>query len=401
MGLIQAALASGAGAISEQWKEYFYCDAIPANVIAVKGHKKVSGLSSNWGSDNIITDGSIIAVADGQCMVIVEQGKVVDICAEPGEFRYDSSTEPSVFTGNLGEAVKTIFAQIGKRFEFGGQPAQDQRIYYFNTKELVGNKYGTPNPVPFRVVDQRVPYDFDIRIKCFGEYSLKVTDPILFYTNVCGNFSEVYPVSQISDQLRTELLTSLAAALAKLPIDNGVRRYSDIALHTGELADALNEQLSNKWRDLRGIEIVSFGVSSVTAVPEDEAKIQSFQTAASYKDAVYADAQMKQSAAEALKDAANNAGGAMMGFANLNAAQASGASILQATGQAAAQQTATVTAAPAAGTWTCPTCGKVSDGNFCPACGTKRPETTKWFCPTCGKENDGNFCTACGTKKPE
>ena len=142
MGLIKAAMGAAGGVMADQWKEFFYCDAIPAEVLAVKGQKRVSGRSSNkHGSDNIISNGSVIAVADGQCMMIVEQGKVVDVCAEPGEYTYDYSTEPSLFTGSLSDNIGAVFQNIGKRFTFGGEPPKDQRVYYFNTKELVGNKY--------------------------------------------------------------------------------------------------------------------------------------------------------------------------------------------------------------------------------------------------------------------
>ena len=273
MGLIQAALGSAGGVLAEQWKEYFYCEALPANVLAVKGKKRNSGRSSNTrGSDNIISSGSVIAVADGQCMLIVDQGKVVELCAQPGEYTYDASTEPSVFTGNLGEAVATVFQQFARRFTFGGEVPKDQRIYYFNTKEIPGNKYGTPSPVPFRVVDRNINLDIDIAIRCFGEYSFRLTNPLLFYANVCGNVTQDYTVDELQGQMRTELLTALQPAFARIS-DMGIR-YSSLPGHTVELADALNDVLSSKWRDLRGIEIVSMGVSSVKASEEDEAMIK-------------------------------------------------------------------------------------------------------------------------------
>ncbi|MBR2635609.1 MAG: SPFH domain-containing protein, partial [Oscillospiraceae bacterium] len=262
MGLIKAALGSVGGVLADQWKEYFYCEAIPANVIAVKGQKRTGGRSSNTkGEENIISNGSIIAVADGQAMIIVEQGKVVDICAEPGEYTYDMSSEPSIFSGNLGDSIKQTFSTIGKRFTFGGDTAKDQRVYYFNTKELVGNKYGTPSPVPFRVVDERAAIDIDINVRCFGEYSYHVCDPILFYTNVCGNVTSEYTRDNLDSQLRTELLTALQPAFARISA-MGIR-YSALPGHTEELASALNDVLSEKWSGLRGIEIVSFGVSSI------------------------------------------------------------------------------------------------------------------------------------------
>ena len=262
MGLLKAALGAAGSALGDQWKVYFYCDAIPETVLAVKGRKRVSGRSSNTrGSDNLITNGSLIAVADGQCMMIVEQGKVVEFTAEPGEFTYDTSTEPTVFAGDLGSSILETFKTVGKRFTFGGDTAKDQRVYYFNLKELVGNKYGTPSPVPFRVVDSNIGLDVDISIRCFGEYSYRISDPLLFYTNVCGNFADSFDRAQLDGQLKTELLTALQPAFARIS-EMGIR-YSALPGHTLELADALNEVLSKKWRDLRGIEIVSFGVSSV------------------------------------------------------------------------------------------------------------------------------------------
>ena len=396
MGLILAALSAAGSTLRDQWKEYFYCDSLPADTICVKASKRAQGFSANRGNDNIITDGSVIAVADGQCMLIVENGQVVDICADPGEYRYDSKTEPSIFTGSLCEGVKQVFAQIGKRFTFGGQPAGDQRVYYFNTKELTGIKYGTASPVPFRVVDQRAGIDVDINVKCFGEYSLKVTDPILFYTNVCANVIDDYKVSDIENQLRTELLTALQPAFARISAA-GVR-YSEVPGHTMELADALNTELSKKWKELRGIEIVSFGVSSIKADEEDEKRMKELQFNAAYKDrdtmaANYAAAEM-----EALKEAAKNEGGAAMGFYGLNAAQNAGGTTVA---NLYANQAPAAPAAPAANAWKCPKCGTENTGNFCGNCGEKKPGTAKWICPKCGTENTGNFCGNCGEKKPE
>ena len=273
MGLIKAALGAAGGVLADQWKEYFYCEALPENVLLTKGKKRVSSRSSNTkGSDNIISNGSVIAVADGQCMLIVEQGKVVDICAEPGEFIYDLSTEPSIFYGKLSQTIPAVLKEIGKRFTFGGEAPKDQRVYFVNTKELMGNKYGTPSPVPFRVVDAKIGLDVDISIRCFGEYSYHITNPILFYTNVCGNVADEYTRDRIDSQLKSELLTALQPAFAKIS-EMGIR-YSALPGHTLEMADALNEVLSKKWGELRGIEIASFGVNSVKASEEDEQMIK-------------------------------------------------------------------------------------------------------------------------------
>ena len=407
MGLMKAAAGAASGVMADQWKEYFYCEALPTDILAVKGKKKVTGRSSNYkGDENIITTGSLVAVADGQCMLIVEQGKVVEVCAEPGEFVYDASTEPSIFAGSLGESIGQVFRNIGKRFTFGGEAPKDQRVYYFNTRELTGNKYGTASPVPFRVVDQRAGIDMDIGIKCFGEYSIRLKNPLLFYTNVCGNVSEDYKVEQLAGQMRTELLTALQPAFARIS-GMGIR-YSALPGHTMELADALNEQLSSKWRDLRGMEIVSFGVSSVKADEEDEKTIKELQRNAAFTDPTRAAAHLVGAQGDAMKMAASNtAAGPAMAFMGMGiAGQAGGvnAQNLFQMGQQqqqmqmqqqAAQQAAP---APAAGAWKC-ACGAENTGKFCMECGKPKPEES-WKCPQCGTENRGKFCSECGAKKP-
>ena len=410
MGLIAAIGGAAGGVLADQWKEYFYCEAIPADVLAVRGKKRTTKRGSNKGSDNIISNGSIIAVADGQCMMIVEQGKVVDYCAEPGEFVYDMSTEPSLFDGGkLGANIKAVFKNIGKRFTFGGEAPKDQRVYYFNTKEIIGNKYGTPSPVPFRVVDQRAGIDIDISLKCFGEYSYRLTNPILFYTNVCGNVTQDYRRSEIDGQMKSELLTALQPAFARISA-MGVR-YSAVPGHTAELAAALKKELSAQWQDFRGIEIERIGVSSVKADEEDEKMIKELQKNAAFTNPTLAAANLVGAQASAMQSAASNqSAGSAMAFMGMNmAGQAGGfnAQSLYQMGQQQAAQTAPVTApaaAPAAasagGTWTCPGCGAAASGKFCTECGTKKPEEG-WTCPSCGKVNKGKFCAECGTKKPD
>ena len=401
MGLIKAITGAAGGVLADQWKEYFYCEALDADTLVAKGKKRVSGRSSNTkGVENIISTGSVVAVADGQCMIIVEQGKVAELCAEPGEFVYDASSEPTIMAGNLGDSIGAVFKNIGKRFTFGGEAPKDQRIYYINTKEIIGNKYGTPGPVPFRVVDQNIGLDVDISIRCFGEYSYRICNPILFYTNVCGNVSAEYDRTQIDGQLKSELLTALQPAFAKIS-GMGIR-YSALPGHTMEMADALNEVLSKKWRELRGVEIVSMGVSSVKASEEDEAMIKELQRSAVYRNANMAAAKMVDAQAEDMKTAAANPNGAMMGFMGMNMAQQAGglnANQLFQMGQqqAAAAPVAPVAPAAPAGGWKC-ACGAVNTGKFCIECGSKKPEDG-WKC-ACGSVNKGKFCPECGAKKP-
>ncbi len=402
MGLIKAITGAAGGVLADQWKEYFYCESIDESVLVVKGQKRVSGRSSNTkGEDNIISNGSVIAVNDGQCMIIVDQGKVAEICAEPGEFTYDSSTEPSIFSGNLGESILDTFKAIGKRFTFGGDTGKDQRVYYFNTKEIIGNKYGTANAVPFRVVDNNIGLDIDISIKCFGEYSYRIVDPILFYTNVCGNVDYQYERSEIDSQLKTELLTALQPAFAKIS-EQGIR-YSALPGHTTEIADALNEVLTKSWKEKRGIAVASFGVSSVKASEEDEQMIKEAQRNAINRNPNMAAATLVGAQAQAMQDAAKNPNGSMMAFAGMNmAGQAGGmnASQLFSMGAAQAPQQAApapAPAAPAAGSWTC-SCGTVNTGKFCSNCGSPNP-AGPWTC-SCGTQNTGKFCSNCGSPRP-
>ena len=398
MGLISAITEAARGALADSWREYFYCEALAADVLLTKGAKRANKGSNKQGNDNIISNGSIIAVADGQCMLIVEQGKVVELCAEPGEFVWDNSTEPSIFYGSLGDNIKKTFSQIGKRFTFGGDTGKDQRVYYINTKEIPGNKYGTPNPVPFRVVDRNIGLDVDIAIRCHGEYSYKIMDPIVFYTNVAGNVAGSYKRDQIDSQLKTELMTSLQPAFAKIS-EMGIR-YSALPGHTMEIAGALNEVLSKQWGELRGIQVVSFGVSSVTASEEDEKMIKDLQKSAVLRDPTMAAATITAAQADAMKMAASNeATGPMMAFAGMNmATQAGGMNAQNLFAMGQAQQQAAPAATPVAG-WTCE-CGQTGNtGKFCTQCGKPQPSADGWTC-SCGTVNKGKFCSNCGAKKP-
>lgn len=410
MGLIKAVKSAVGGVVADQWLEYFYCDSLDSDVLVTKGHKRQQGrgAGNNKGEDNIISNGSVIAVNEGQCMIIVDQGKVVEFCAEAGEFKYDTSTEPSLFCGSLGENIKKTFSTIGKRFTFGGETAKDQRVYFFNTKEIMGNKYGTANPVPFRVVDENIGLDIDISIRCNGEYSYHIVDPILFYTNVCGNVVDDYERSEIDSQLKTELMTALQPAFAKISA-MGIR-YSAVPAHTMELADALNEVLSEKWAQLRGLEIVSFGINTMKASEEDEAMIKELQKSAVLRNPNMAAATLVGAQAEAMKSAAaNTSTGPMMAFAGMNMANMAGGMNAQnlfamgAQQQAAPQQSAPQQAVPQAAApagWTC-SCGKTGNtGKFCAECGSPKPaEEAGWTC-SCGAVNKGKFCSECGAKKP-
>jgi len=398
MGLIKAALGSVESVLADQWREYFYCDSMGADVLAAKGVKRTSGRSSNTrGSDNIISNGSVIAVNEGQAMMIVDQGGIVEFTAEAGEFTWDASTEGSVFYGGLGKGLKASWENLKRRFTFGGDTGKDQRVYFFNLKEILGNKYGTPTPVPFRVVDHNIGLDMDISIRCNGEYSYKITDPMLFYKNICGNVSGYYTRSQFDSQLKSEFLTCLQPAFARISA-MGIR-YSALPGHTMELAQAMDDVLTEKWAGLRGISIVSVSVNSVTASPEDEATIKELQKSAVFRNTGMAAAHMVQAQAEAMKTAAANENGAMMGFMGMNMAQTAGGINANTLFQMNQAQQSAAPAAPAASNgWKC-SCGAENTGKFCVECGSKKPEAKGWTC-SCGSVNQGKFCSECGAKKP-
>ena len=422
MGLVRAAGAALSTMMGDQWREYFYCNALDNDTLMLKGEKRIGPKSSNTnGADNIISNGALIAVNDGQCMIIVEQGAIVEVCAEPGEFVFDSSTEPSIFYGDLGENLVNSFKTFVKRFAFGGDTAKDQRIYYFNTKEIIGNKYGTANPVPFRVLDKNIDLDIEIALRAHGEFTFRLMDPILFYKNLAGNVEKDYKKQEIESQLRSELLTKLQPAFARIA-ETGVRYYQ-ITAHTDELGQILNELLSKSWGEHYGIEMTAFGISSVTAPEEDIEMIKQLQKNAVYRNATMAAANLTAAQADAMRAAASNEStGPMMAFAGMNMANQVGgfnAGNLYAMG--AEQQNAAAAAnantpagnaespAPAAAAsvagvatasdWTCPKCGhEHNNGKFCSECGTAKTED--WTCPECGHTgNKGKFCSECGHKK--
>ncbi len=340
-------------------------------------------------------------------MLIVEQGEIVEFCAEPGEFTYDSSAEPSIFAGNLGDVIEETFAAIGRRFAYGGDTGRDQRIYYINTKELVDNKFGTPNPIPFRVADSRIGLDIDVSVRCSGVYSYRIADPLTFYARVCGNVEREYTRDELDSQLKTEFISALQPAFGKLS-DMGLRP-SQIVSHNTELEAAMNQVLSSKWGQLRGLEVVSIALGSVTLPPEDAQMIKDAQQAAMMRDPSMAAAVLTGAQAEAMKAAASNHAGAMNGFMGMGMAMNAGGGNVQnlfamgqqqmqggqVQGQPPQMQQPQQPAAQQSGGWTC-SCGTVCTGNFCPECGSPRPSGTgEWAC-SCGAVNSGKFCQNCG-----
>lgn len=406
MGLIKAGIGALGGTLADQWKEFFYCDSLPDDVLVRKGQKRVSGRSSNTkGSDNIISNGSGIAVADGQCMIIVEQGKIVEVCAEPGEFTYDTSTEPSIFAGSLGRSILDTFKTVGKRFAYGGDTGKDQRVYYFNTKEIKGNKFGTPSPILFEVVNKRIGFSKTVNVRCNGVYSYFITDPLLFYTKVCGNVDYEYTREEIDDTLKTEFVSQLQTAFGILSEQE--LRPAQLPAKVNELRSAMNEALRYEWIESRGITVGKIALNPINLNPEDMKAIAQMEDSMSYgSNAAMALGRMTTAQANAMETAAGNSAGAMTGFMGMGmAGNAMGgfnpAQQIAMMQQQQMQQQAAAPA-PAADSWTC-SCGAVNTGKFCNNCGSKKPEPKPaggWKC-ACGATVSGNFCPECGAKKPE
>ena len=406
MGLIKAALGTFGTVAGDQWREFFYCDALPEDILVTKGKKRIGKHSSNTnGTENIITNGACIAVNEGQCMMIVDQGKIVEFAAEAGEFTWDASSESTIFYGGLGEGLKGSWENMKRRFTFGGDTGKDQRVYFFNLKHIYGNKYGTPTPIPFRVVDNNIGLDMDTSIRCNGEYTYQIMDPMLFYKNVCGNVEADFTRSRLDSTLKGEFITALQPALARVSAQ-GIRYY-ELPGHAVEIAEAMNEVLTNKWKKLRGISVVSVIMNPPSAPPEDEAYIKELQRTATLRNTNMAAAHMVKAQAEAMKTAAGNEAGAMMGFMGMNMAQMAGGlnanSLFQMNQQpmqqpAAAPAPAAPAPAAAANTWKC-ACGAENTGKFCVECGASKPAANGWTC-ACGSVNKGKFCPECGAKKP-
>ena len=423
MGLIKAALGAAGGTLADQWKEFFTCDSMDKDTLMVRGVKQQNGRTSNTkGHDNVITNGSGIAVADGQCMLIVDQGQVVEICAEPGEFTYDSSKEPTIFEGPLGKSIIETFKTMGKRFTYGGDTGRDQRVYYINTKEILENKFGTANPIPFRVVDRNIGFDVDLTIRCNGVYSYKIADPIVFYTKIASNVAESYTRDELDKQMKTEFIDALAPALAQISAMQV--RPSEIPLHKKELVEAMNTELSADWMEKRGITIVSIGMNPITLTEEDQAKLSQAQTSGMYRDPSMAGAALVGAQADAMRSAASNPNGAMAGFMGMGMAGAMGGAanaqgFFQMAGQQQQpmggqpmggqpmggqpmqQQPVQQQAAPAAEGWTCE-CGAVNQDKFCQNCGKQKPAGAPLYkCDKCGwtppdPHNPPKFCPECG-----
>lgn len=375
MGLIQAFKGSVSGELANQWKELFVSDSMSADTLVKRADHKVSGRSSNTKGDaDVITKGSAIIVNEGQCAILVDSGKVIDVAAEPGAYEWEENGSASIFAGDFGD----IFKEFGRRFTFGGEKPVQQRVYFVNTKDIVGLKFGTPSPIPFRILDNNVGLDMDTTLKCNGNYSMRVSDPTQLYVSLAGNVKDEYTIEDIQDQLRATFIAALQPALGKLT-NLGVRP-SGIPSYTKEMSEAMGEELNSDWTNKYGLAITSVQILTTIIPDEDAATLKELQKTGAFRNQSMAGAALIGAQAEAMKNAASNPNGAMMGFMGMNMAMQAGGANAQDLLNAGAATTGANQMAGAAN-------GGTAAGN-------------RWFCPNCGNENFGNFCVNCGTKRP-
>ena len=393
MGFIKAFAGSVSGELANQWKEFYVCDSLPSQVIIKRASHKVSGRSANKKADvDDISKGSTVIVNEGQCAILVSQGKILDVAAEPGAYTWNDGTSPSFFSGTISEVIKKGW----ERFSYGGENPVQQRVYYVNMKQLLGCRFGTPTPVPFRVVDANIGLDLDTSLRCNGIYSMKVSDPVALYRSVAGNVEDEFTVEQTNDQLRAEFVQALQPAFAQLS-GMGIRP-SALPGHTKEISDAMRAELTGPWMEHYGLELISVQIISATIPEEDQKAISDIQRQAVYRSKGLAGAALVQAQAEALKTAAGNPSGAMLGFAGMNLANAAGGINAgqffegqEATGAPSGQPDRKQTASGQA----------VSAQQSEDQTAAENPENSGvWFCPKCGTKCDGNFCPKCGTRKP-
>ena len=405
MGLLYAALAGAATTLADTWLEFYVCESIPTDVLVVRGKKQLGKHSSNTkGNDNVISDGSGIVVHEGQAMIMVDQGVIVEIATEPGKYTYQTGTAPSIFSSSFGAGIKNTIKEAWERIKHGGSAAKDQRIYFFNMKELLDNKFGTQNPVPFRVTYQDLGRSFTVGVRCNGIYSYKIADPVLFYTNVCGNVTNQYSRSELDSQLKSEFLDSLQPAFANISA-SGIR-YDELPGRQREVKTAIETELDPEWKEKRGLQIEKVAINSATISAEDTKRIQEFEDRAWNTNPTNAAATLVEAQAQAMQNAASNPNGAAMGLFGMGMANQAGGMNAQSLFSMGAQQGAVgATTAPGAGGaapadgWKCD-CGTTNTGKFCNNCGKPKPApANSWKCE-CGSENTGKFCANCGKPKP-
>ena len=397
MGIIRAAIQTVTGSLSDQWQEIVEPEGMGEQTVFTKGVVKKSG---GKGTKDVISNGSVIHVYDNQFMILVDGGKIVDYTAEPGYFIVDNSSSPSLFNGEWGESLKEAF----NRFKFGGATPMSQQVFYINTQEIKGIKFGTRNPINY--FDNF--YNAELFLRAHGTYSIRITNPLLFYAEAIPRNAVRVQIDDINSQYLAEFLEALQTSINQMSAD-GVR-ISYVASKSTELSRYMASTLDESWKNLRGMEIVSVALASISYDEESQKLINMRNQGAMMSDPTIREGYMQSAIARGLEAAGSNANGAAAGYMGMGfGMQAAGSMMGNASAvnlqqmqmnQAAAAQAAPAqpqTPAPqpkAAQSWTCG-CGAVNTGKFCQECGSARPQIGPWTC-SCGTVNTGKFCAECG-----
>ncbi len=423
MGIIKAFFNSIGGGFADQWEEVIEADGMTDTTVFVKGvkvRKNDKRNNNKKGTEDVISNGSVIHVYDNQFMLLVDGGKIVDFTAEPGYYKVDNSSSPSLFCGQFGDALKDTFSRV----KFGGVPSYKQQVFYINLQEIKGIKFGTKSPVNY--FDNF--YNSELFLRAHGTYSIKITDPVKFYAEALPRTATRVDINDINEQYLSEFLEALQAAINRMSADN--IRISYVASKSRELSQYMATELDEEWKKLRGFEVLSVGIASVSYDDESKKLINMRNQGAMLGDPSVREGYVQGAVARGIEAAGSNANGSAQAFMGMGLGMNAGGGFMGAASasnraqmeQQQAQKSAAADAwtcscgaqnsgkfcqncgnkkpeAQAAGGWTCE-CGNVNTGKFCSECGKARPVDESWFCPECGKKNSGKFCSDCGTKRP-
>ncbi|MBQ8214312.1 MAG: SPFH domain-containing protein [Clostridia bacterium] len=398
MGIIKAFFGAVGGTLADQWQEVIEADSMSDTTVFAKGVKvrpNDKRNSNKKGTEDIVSNGSIIHVYPNQFMILVDGGKIVDYTAEEGYYKVDNSTAPSLFNGQFGDMLKEGFGRV----RYGGVPSQKQKVYFINLQEIKGIKFGTPTPVNY--FDNF--YNSELFLRAHGTYSIKVTDPIKFYAEAIPRSSERVDIKDINEQYLSEFLEALQAAINQMSVDN--IRISQVVSKTRELSRYMANELDEDWKNLRGFEVVSVGIASVSYDEESKKLINMRNQGAMLGDAAVREGYVQGAIARGMENAGSNSAGAAQAFMGMGMGMGAAGNFMasaSATNAAQMQQQAAqkeAQQAAAANTWTC-ACGAKNTGKFCSECGSKKPEAASGWTCSCGKVNTGKFCSECGSPRP-
>ena len=392
MGIIKATLSAIGGSLADSWQEVLEADNMSDTTIFTKGVKVRSGdrrNSNKRGTDDTISNGSVIHVYPGQFMLLVDGGKVIDFTAEEGYYKVDNSAAPSLFAGQLGESIKDTF----RRIKFGGVPSYGQKAYFINLQEIKGIRFGTKTPVNY--FDSF--YNAELFLRAHGTYSIRVTDPVKLYSEVIPKNKDRVDINEINEQYLSEFLEALNSAINKMSVD-GIR-ISHVASKSRELSQYMANELDESWKSMRGIEVQSVGIASVSYDDESKELINMRNKGAMLGDPSVREGYVQGSVARGIEAAGSNSAGAAQAFMGVGVGMNGAGGFMASAFETNRRQMEAEKAAPKAGEWTC-SCGNVNSGKFCSECGSRKPESKGGFCTNCGAKlpSGAKFCSECGEK---